>query len=148
MIHYLHNLAPWDWFGFAIILLALEFFIATTGFLVWLALIATIVGVLLWLFPAIPWPYQLLIFSLTGIICSVSWWAYLLRHPSQAKIRNELANQYLNRIFMLERPIIHGKGLLYIDSLAWRITGPDLPVGAQVRIIGVNKTVLEVEKVL
>lgn len=85
MIHYLHALQAWHWFSFALILLVLEYIASMGYFLIWLSLAAALVGLLLWLFPEFPWPYQLLIFSLSGIICSVSWWAYLLRHSSHKK---------------------------------------------------------------
>lgn len=147
MIHYVNILTPWHWIGLAIFFLILEFIVAASGFLIWLALLATVVGLLLWLFPQIPWPYQLLIFSLGGIICSVSWWAFLLHHPSQAKIRQQLAHQYLDRELVLETPIRRGRGTIHIDSLAYSIKGPDLPAGASVRVVGVSKITLRVEKI-
>jgi membrane protein implicated in regulation of membrane protease activity len=83
MIYYLNELSYWHWLGFGIILLVLEFLLRGNGFLLWLALVACIVGLLVWLFPLLAWPYQLLIFSLGGIVCLVSWWMYLLRNTGR-----------------------------------------------------------------
>lgn len=146
LIRHFNFLNSWIWLGLAILFFILEYLITTSGFLILLGVIAAIISLLLWLFPPIPWPYQLLIFSVTGIIGSVSWWAYLLRHPMATKLKQQLGS-YESQIFILDEPIIHGKGVLHIDERIWLITGPDLPIGAKVRIISIKNSILRVQKV-
>jgi len=146
MAHYISQLTPLEWAGIGVIFLILDFFIATSGFLVWLGILACLVGLLLWLFPSLPWPHQLLIFSLSGIVCSVTWWAYLLRHSSHLKVKKQLASKYIGETFELAAPIVGGKGTLQLDGCTWEIKGPNLPIHAKVRVIAVDKAVLQVEE--
>ena len=44
------------------------------------------------------------------------------------------------RVFRLESPIEHGFGELWIGDVHWRIAGPDLPAGRQIRIVSWDKT--------
>lgn len=141
-----HHFNTWIWLAFGILFSILEYLITTSGFLILLGVIAIIISCLLWLFPTLLWPYQLLIFSVTGIIGSVSWWTYLLRYPTATKLRQQLGS-YENRVFTLDEPIIHGKGVLPIDDMIWLITGPDLPIGTKVRIISIKNSILRVHKV-
>lgn len=85
MFFYLNGLSYWHWFGFAVILLLVEVLLRSGGFLLWLAFMAVVLGILLWIFPWLAWPYQLLIFSLGGITCLVSWWMYMLRNTGSTK---------------------------------------------------------------
>lgn len=142
---YLPTLTYWHWYGMAVVLMILEFLLMTSGFLFWLALAAAVVGLFLWFFPFFVWPYQILVFSLGGIVSSVVWWSYLLRHrPVRAK--NKRGEQYKYRVFILERAIISGQGTLLIESNLWHIIGPNLPAGTKVRVIGSEGISLRVEK--
>jgi hypothetical protein len=46
---------------------------------------------------------------------------------------------------MLAAPIVDGHGQVKIDDTNWRITGPDLPSGTRVKVIGADGAVLKVE---
>ena len=60
MWDYLQNLSFWDWLAFGSVLLILEVF-GVGGYLLWTGLAAAIVGALLYLFPELPWAWQLLL---------------------------------------------------------------------------------------
>lgn len=143
--HYLPTLSYWHWYGVAVVLLILEFLLMTSGFLLWLAIAAGAVGLLLWLFPLFAWPYQMLVFSLGGIVCSVVWWAFLLGHRS-VKMGRRKGEQFKGKVFTLGAAIIAGKGTLSIGNSVWRVTGPDLPAGSKVRVVNVEKGSLQVRK--
>ena len=46
---------------------------------------------------------------------------------------------------MLDTPIAGGQGRIRVDDSVWRITGPDAPAGASVRVVRVDGATLVVE---
>jgi len=54
---------------------------------------------------------------------------------------------HIGRIFTLEEPIVGGNGRVRIDDSVWRISGPDLPSGARVRVASTDGAMLRVEAV-
>jgi membrane protein implicated in regulation of membrane protease activity len=58
---------------------------------------------------------------------------------------NRRGTQYIDRIFTLAAPIVDGRGNLHVDDTMWKIEGPELDMGAKVRVTGVNGVMLTVE---
>lgn len=58
---------------------------------------------------------------------------------------NDPAGMLVGRIAVLEQPIVAGRGRLAIDGTTWPAQGPDLPMGARVRVTGNQGMVLVVE---
>lgn len=141
-------LTQWHWFGLAAIFLIAEMLVSG-GFLLWIGISAAIVGAIAWIFPhEISWGIQMLLFGGFAILSSVSWWAYLKRHPIKSdeprlNLRNE---QYIGRVFSLSEAIVNGRGKIRSGDSYWIVTGPDLPVGARVEVIGVDGVILKVKK--
>jgi inner membrane protein len=50
-------------------------------------------------------------------------------------------------MFTLEGAIVDGRGRLKVDDTVWLVSGPDLPAGTHVRVIGAESTVLQIEPV-
>ncbi|MDV7213120.1 hypothetical protein SAMN04244572_00855 [Azotobacter beijerinckii] len=76
----LQALSPWHWLGLGILLLILEVFDAG-GYLLWLALVATGLAVLLQVLPELSWKLQLLLFvslSMPLLLLWKHWRQYLL----------------------------------------------------------------------
>jgi hypothetical protein len=48
----------------------------------------------------------------------------------------------VGRDFLLERAIVNGAGAIRVHDSVWRVTGPDLPAGARVRVTAVEEGVL------
>lgn len=144
-MRYLSDMGYWQWFGLALVLFGLEFLVAASGFLLWLAFAAGVVGLLLVFLPLIPWPHQVLIFSLTGVIGSVLWWSFLLRYKKPLK-SSSTAEDHIGNTYVLEWPIIDGKGSIYIENTRWGIEGPDLPQGTTIKVVGTEGNVLQVEE--
>ena len=46
---------------------------------------------------------------------------------------------------MLEKPIAEGRGRIRLDDTTWTVSGPDLPAGARVKVIGSSGGQLTVE---
>ena len=77
-----------------------------------------------------------------------------VRHPEPDGERNGEGHPHLNRraenyvgtVHRLECAIVNGRGRARVDDGSWAVEGPDLPEGADVRVVGVNGVVLRVEK--
>ena len=144
----LESLNQWHWFGFAAFLGILEVTLGASFFLLWLAVCACGVAVLLIIFPMIEWQYQLLVFAIGAIACIFFWYTHLKNNPASSdKPRlNRRSEQYIGYIFTLTEPIVNGRGKIRVDDSFWKIEGPDLPIGTKVKVIDVNGVILKVEK--
>jgi len=92
------------------------------------------------------WPDGLL-FAVRAAVAVFFVRAYLRRPtltPADTAL-NSSAEHYLGRRFTLETPIVNGRGSIKVDDSVWRAAGPELPAGRQVKVIGVEGTVLQVE---
>lgn len=143
----LTTLSQWDWLALAAILLIAEMLVSG-GFLLWIGISAALVGLIIWIFPHfLAWDMQMLLFSILAIISSVIWWAYLKRNPiaTDEPFLNLRSNQYIGRVFELSEPVVNGRGKIKSGDTFWTVSGPDLPAGTKVKVIGAEGIVLKVE---
>lgn len=144
----LDEIVYWNWWVFALILIIVEVLVAGTFFL-WMSISAGIVGLVLLLLPGISWQLQLslfAIFSIASIILSRIWLARHARSEPPSTL-NRRGSQYVGRQFTLTEPIINGVGRLNVDDTIWRVSGPDLEVGAKVVVEGLDGTILKVKAI-
>ncbi len=145
MAEFLSRAEFWQWWVLAVVLLALE--VAAPGtFFLWLAIAAGAVGLILLAVPSMIWQIQVLLFAVGGIAAVMAWRAYARRHPqtSDDPTLNRRGEQYVDQVFHLSEPIRDGRGRMKVADTVWRVSGPDLPAGARVRVVGVEGTVLRV----
>lgn len=140
------QLVYWHWWILAGLLLLVEL-LASGFFFLWLAAAAGGVGVLALIAPGLGWQMQVILFSVLSVASIVLFRRYQRSHPQQSDqpSLNRRGEQYVGRRFTLDRPITNGVGELRVDDSTWRISGPDLPVGAGVRVVGVDGVILRVE---
>jgi membrane protein implicated in regulation of membrane protease activity len=136
------------WLIAAVVLGIVEVAIGANFFLMWCALSALFVAAMAFLFP-LTLNSQLIIFSIVTLAVLLGWQKFKPKFMNKQPktLLNQRANQYLNREFYLEEPIINGFGKVKVDDSSWRVEGPDLPQGTKVIVIGVDGTLLKVEKV-
>ncbi len=137
----------WHWWILAGVLLILEL-TSPAFFFLWVGIAAAAVGFLMLLFPGQPIELQLVLFSVLSIVAVVAWRRYRERHPpvSDQPLLNQRGRQYRDRVFTLHHPIVNGVGKVEVDDSTWRVKGPDLPAGTQVRVIDVDGVVFVVEQ--
>lgn len=147
------DLGPWNWMVLGCALLALEI-LAPGFFLLWIGIAALITGAasLLLLDQGWwTWQAQVVAFLVLALIS-----AYLgsrlmrARHgDSDLPLLNRRSEQLIGRTATLTEPISNGRGRIRIGDTLWRVSGPDLPVGTQVKVTSVATGDLElvVEKV-
>jgi membrane protein implicated in regulation of membrane protease activity len=62
---------------------------------------------------------------------------------SDMPLLNRRSEQMIGKMATLTEPIKDGRGRIRIGDTMWRVSGPDLPVGAQVRVKSAVATDLE-----
>ena len=135
----------WHWWAFGGALVIVEAF--APGFLfLWLGVAAALVGTLLWLWPGLGPDYQVLVFAALSVASVVGWRRWQTAHPgpSDQPNLNRRGAQYLGRQFDLVEAISKGRGRIKLGDSSWTVTGPDLPAGQTVEVIGADGAVLQV----
>ncbi|MFG1314812.1 NfeD family protein [Xanthobacter autotrophicus] len=140
-------LGPWAWFILGGVLLVAE--IAAPGaFLLWLGLAALATGALSYVV-GLSWQSEVLAFAALAVI-AVLVGRRITPAPGRASDRpflNRRPEGFVGRVFTLEEPIVEGVGLVRIDDTVWRIEGPDLAAGRDVKVVAADSATLKVEAV-
>lgn len=136
----------WHWLILGVAFLILEVFAPGTFFL-WMAVAAAVVGGLLYLMPDLAWEYQLLVFALLSVVSIVVARIWLRGRPqsSEDPLLNRRGHQYVGRTFLLDEPVLNGRGRVHVDDSYWKVVGPDCPAGTRIEVVGVEGTRLRVE---
>lgn len=146
MIALIDQFGVWLWFAAAVALMVLETIVPGIHFL-WFGLAAAVVGVVALLVP-MAWPWQLILFAVLSVIT-----VYFVRRASSAEgaqtdepVLNVRGAQYIGRKVMVEEAIRNGRGKVRVGDTVWQAEGEDAVGGSEVRVTGVNGTVLVVER--
>ena len=144
------TLTFWLWFSISAILIIMEMFFSTSFFMLWLGIVAFFTGGIVWIVPHLNWQTQVLIFAVGSVFSIALWKGYLKTHANKISASdkphlNRRAEQYIGRTFTLSEPIVNGRGKIQVDDSTWRVEGPDLPVGTQVLVIGVDSVTLKIK---
>ena len=139
----------WDvftWAAVALLLFAAET-MAPGAFMLWLGFAAVVVFVGVLLVPGIPVLAQVAAFIVLSFISIQVYrkWFRSRERPSDQPALNRRAAALVGRVVPLERGIVQGHGRVQIADAYWDVSGPDLPAGAQVRIVGAEGMTLQVE---
>ena len=145
-MEYLQHLSFWDWLAFGTVLLILEVF-GAGGYLLCIGLAAAAVGLLTYLLPDLPWAWQFFAFALLSLLTAVFWWRRQrsAAKPSDVPGLNRRGSEFLGRTFVLHEAIVGGRGKIKAGDTLWLVTGPELPAGREVRVIGQDGVLLKVE---
>ncbi len=136
------------WAGLALVLIAAETVIPG-AFLMWLGFAAGVMFLLVLVAPGIPLLGQAVLFTLLSFLFVYvyrRWFRDRDRRSDQPTLNKRTA-QLVGRMVTLEQPVIGGSGRVQIADAYWDVSGPDLPVGTAVRIIGAQGMTLLVEPV-
>ncbi|GJE57973.1 NfeD family protein [Methylobacterium trifolii] len=109
-------------------------------FLIWLGLAAVLTGLLEAVLP-LPWQAQVLAFAGLSLAAVTASSRLGRRH---VPVLNRADRGLIGREGVLTEPIRDGAGRIRFDDTLWRVSGPDLPAGARVRVTGMAGTVLTV----
>jgi membrane protein implicated in regulation of membrane protease activity len=148
MFDFLTELTWWHWIVGAIALAAIETFMPG-AVAIWFAASAALIGLLLVVLPQMPWQWQWVLFAALGIVAMLAYRHYKKANPEiiEQPNLNRRGLQYVGQVFTLVEAMRDGTGKIQVGDSVWKVSGPDAPVGARVRVTGADATVLTVEPV-
>ncbi|MDP1906785.1 MAG: NfeD family protein [Hyphomicrobium sp.] len=137
----------WYWWALAAILLVFEMMLPGVVFL-FLAIGAAAAGLVLLIASDLSLELQLVIFAVVSVVSAVGLRRTLrrLQHvdgPATSTL-NARGEALVGQIFVLDAPILNGRGRIILGSGSWTVTGADMVKGARVRVTAVNGTELAV----
>lgn len=141
----------WLWIIGGFILLLLE--LAVPGvFLLWIGLAAIATGAIaiVAIGPAadwLVWQTQLAVFLFLSAVFTITAKRYASAPSGDASAEklNRRGAALVGRTATLIEPIVNGHGRIRLDDGSWRVSGPNMPVGATVRILSAEDGLLIVE---
>ena len=138
-------LGDWTWWIVAGVLFVLEL-LAPGVFFMWLGLAAICVGVLV-LVVDIPWQGEVAAFAVLSVISLVISRVFFAgrQFVSDRPNLNKRMLNYVGQRYVLDQPIVNGRGQLRLDDTLWEISGKDVAAGEWVRITGVDGSTFLVE---
>ena len=141
------ELGPWNWMVLGFVLLALEIVIPGI-FLLWIGIAALLTGALslqLWEWGFWTWQAQVIVFLALSLVSAYigSRIAGSKQAKSDQPLLNRRGEQLLGRTATLSEPIREGRGRIQLGDTLWRVSGPELPIGTRVRVVGATENDLE-----
>jgi inner membrane protein len=139
-------LGNWFWWVATGVLLILELTMPGV-FFIWLAIPAAVVGILDMAFD-LHWQTELLIFAGLSLASVYGGRTFLKRRhvfDSDRPNLNRRMFDYVGRSYVLQEPIVEGRGRITVDSTIWEVRGPDAPKGARVKVTAIDGLKLVVE---
>jgi membrane protein implicated in regulation of membrane protease activity len=138
---------PWVWWIIGGVLLLLE--LALPGvFFIWLAAAAAVLGIAGFIF-TIAWQYEIALFAVLSVV-----FLLVLRPRFMGRLektdRPNLGRRmydYVGRRYVLQEPIVDGRGKLRIEDTTWEVVGPDRAKGEWIKVTGIEGLRLRVEAV-
>ncbi|MCF6215696.1 MAG: NfeD family protein [Emcibacter sp.] len=138
----------WTWFVAALLLIGLELAVPGVVFL-WMAIASVIVGGIMLFDPGISWEVQFIIFAILSIISVFAGRTFLKRNPIETDDANlnQRGHQYIGQTYNLIRDMKNGKSKVRIGDSNWSVEGDfEAKENDKVKVIGIDVTVLKVEK--
>ncbi|TGQ92329.1 NfeD family protein [Mesorhizobium sp. M8A.F.Ca.ET.208.01.1.1] len=141
------ELGPWNWMVLGFVLLVIEV-IAPGFFMLWIGIAALIVGavsLLIWDAAIWTWQVQVLLFLVLSLVSAFVGKKLMggRDQPTDQPLLNRRGAQMIGRMATLAEPIRDGRGRIKLGDTLWRVSGPDLPAGTQVRVTAAADTDLE-----
>ena len=138
----------WYWWALAAVLLIFEMMMPGIVFL-FLAIGAAVAGALLLIVGSASLELQLFVFAVVAVAAAVVL-RPVLRGLQNRKGQGEphlnaRGSALVGQTFLLDQPILGGRGRAQLGDGSWSITGPDMAAGTRVRIAAVSGTELRVE---
>lgn len=144
ILEFIASYGAWSWVAAGLVMLGLEL-VLPGGVLIWLGGAALVTGGLS-LLVNIYWPLQFVVF---GVLALAAIWLWLRtrkqEQPTDRPFLNRRAERFIGHEAVLDEPIRDGEGRIAVGDTTWRVTGPDLPAGARVRVVDAEGAVLTVE---
>lgn len=148
IINLINDLGLWSWFVIGLALLIME--VVLPGFFfIWFGLAALLTGVLSFFLTGtidFGWQAQVVLFLVAAVGLALMGRRFFGSSGRQDEpLLNQRGEQLVGQRATLNEPIINGRGRLRFNDTLWRVRGPDLPAGTDIRIISFDPITLELE---
>ena len=147
MLGWFASFGGWGWIVLGLVLVGGEM-LAPGVFLLWLGLAALLTGAVVGL-TGLAWQGALLVFAALAVGSVLLGRAVTRQRsdePDTASGLNDRGRQLIGKVFKLEATMTGGEGRIRVGDSSWRIIGPELLAGTQVRVVRVDGATLVVEK--
>ena len=136
----------WYWWALAAVLLICEMLLPGVVFL-FIAIGAAVTGLIVLIASGAALEFQLVVFAIVSVVSAVALRPYFKRLQSRTAdaTLNARGEALVGREFILDQPILAGRGRIKLGDGSWIVTGPDMVAGAKVRVAAVSGTELRVE---
>jgi membrane protein implicated in regulation of membrane protease activity len=136
----------WYWWALAAVLMVFEMLLPGVVFM-FLAIGAAAAGLVLLAASDLSIEVQLGIFAVVSAASALVLRPILrrLQVKSDAPNINARGQALVGRTFILDQPILGGRGRAKLGDGSWIVTGPDMAAGARVKVSAVDGTELKVE---
>lgn len=136
------TIAYWHWLVFGFCMVAAEAIIPG-AFFIWIGSAALVLSGILFIFP-VEAASQFVCFGLMIPLFAILG-KKIFRTQTGMQPQNFLnrrAQQLIGQVVTLDAPIIHGHAHITVGDSKWRLKGPDLPAGTDVKIVDVEENML------
>ncbi|MCI0998981.1 MULTISPECIES: NfeD family protein [Ochrobactrum] len=149
IIEFLSELGIWSWLVLGLVLLILEI-LAPGIFFIWFGLAALVTGGMAFLLSstsAFGWQVQLVVFLVLAVVFALAGRRFFGSKSENLDepLLNRRGEQLVGQRTTLTEPINNGRGRIRINDTTWRVKGPDLPAGTEVRVVAFDAVTLEIE---
>lgn len=147
MLGWMLSLGGWAWVALGLILIGGEM-LAPGIFLIWLGLAALVTGVVVGT-TAIGWQAAALVFAglcVVSVLVGRSLTRRSDQEPDAATGLNDRGRQLIGRVFKLDATMTGGEGRIRVGDSSWRVIGPELLAGSEIKVVRVEGATLVVEK--
>lgn len=134
------------WAAVALLLFVAEV-LAPGAAMLWLALAAIAVFIVVFAVPGLSMLSQAVLFAVLAIVAILVWRRWFRAHEraSDNPALNRRTAALIGRVVDLREPIVGGRGRVQIADAFWDVVGPDLPAGARVKIVAAEGMTLRVD---
>ncbi|MDF3982038.1 NfeD family protein [Luteibacter sp. PPL201] len=120
-------------------------------FMLWIGFAAAAMGVVVFAVPGLGELAQAVLFAVLAFASCFAYWRFVRPRidrtpPGNARL-NRRGEQLVGGRYTLCEPIVQGRGKAKVGDGMWLVTGPDLPLGTMVEVVGVDGTTLRVKAV-
>ncbi|MGX5733910.1 NfeD family protein [Bosea thiooxidans] len=147
MLEILTDHGGWSWVILGLLLIGGEL-LAPGVFLIWLGLAALLTGLVVGL-TGLGWQGAMLVFAALAVACVIGGRLLTRRRseePDAATGLNDRGRQLIGKVFRLETTMTGGEGRIRVGDSSWRVIGPELLAGSEVKVVRVEGATLVVEK--
>lgn len=147
MLDWFASFGGWAWIVLGLLLVGSEMLVPGI-FLLWLGLAALITGAVVGA-TGMAWQGALLVFAALAVASVLAGRMITRRkgeEPDAAQGLNDRGRQLIGKVFRLEATMTGGEGRIRVGDSSWRVTGPELLAGAEIRVVRVEGATLVVEK--